>query len=392
VTDLLPRLPSALLLLLVSALASCSGPLPVPEPRATSLEELEALFQVETLATGLHVPWDLAWGPDGHLWITERNGHVSRLDPASGRRTPAGHLEVHESRESGLMGLAFHPDFAASPWVYLVHSYLNARDRIENRLVRLRWEGEALGEPEVLLDAIPGHKTHDGSQLLFGPDGYLYMTTGDARRQEEARDPESLVGKVLRLTPEGEPVPGNPWGPVWSVGHRNAQGLVLDPETGLLYATEHGPRDNDEVNLIERAADYGWPDVRGPCDGHGDDAGLCEAGAIREPLMAWTPTIAVAGMDLYRSSRMPPWSPSLLVTALKGRMLVRLPLSDDGRAIDGQEVLVRDVFGRLRAVLVGPDGSLYLATSNRDGNGDPGPEDDRILRLTPRQALAAEGG
>lgn len=360
-----------------SAAVGPAGPL----PPASSSEAAD--LRVETLVSGLDTPWDLAWGPDGWIWVTERPGRISRVDPASGELRPAGTLEVVERGESGLMGLAFHPDFDREPYVYVAHSYA-APGAIRNRLVRLRWNGERLGTPETLVDAIPGNWNHDGSRLAFGPDGFLYVTTGDAGRAALAQDLTSLAGKLLRLTPEGQAAPGNPFGSrVHSYGHRNPQGIVFHPATDDLYISEHGPRDNDEVTRVVAAADHGWPAVHGFCDGDvGGEEAYCRDHDVVEPMAAWTPTVAVAGMDYYGADLVPGWRGSLLVTSLRGRTLFRLALSADGGSVVEREALFRDEFGRLRDVLVGPAGVVYLATSNRDGRGRPAPEDDRILRVT----------
>jgi glucose/arabinose dehydrogenase len=292
---------------------------------------------------------------------------------------------VLESGEGGLMGIALHPDFAREPFVYAAHTY-SASNGTRNRLVRVRWNGRSLGAPEVLLDGIPGAGIHNGARIAIGPDRMLYLTTGDAGSGEVAQDRASLGGKILRLTLEGKPAPGNPFGnTVWSLGHRNPQGLVFHPTTGVLYETEHGPSDNDEVNIIRRGANYGWPDVHGMCD---DDSGaereFCRRNSVVEPLASWTPTIAITGADLYLSDRIPGWKGSLLATSLKAAALYRFTLSPDGNRIVGQERLLADRFGRLRDVLVAPNGDVYLATSNRDGRGSPVREDDRIIRLSRR--------
>lgn len=339
---------------------------------------------VETLVTGLDTPWDLVWGPDGALWVSERPGRIWRVDPGSGDRTLAGELDVTESGESGLMGLAFHPDFEREPWVYAAHSYRRGGG-IRNRLVRMRWDGSRLGAPRSLLAEIPGARNHDGSRLAVGPDGFLYMTTGDAGDRDRAQDLESLAGKILRLTPEGDPAPGNPFGTaIYSYGHRNPQGLAFHPATGRLYAAEHGPSRSDEVNLILAGGNYGWPEVRGACDDESSgETAFCAGHEVVEPLAEWTPTVGVSGLAVYTSDRIPAWTGSLLVTSLTGGTLFRLRLSDDGRSVVEREALYRGEFGRLRDVLVAPDGLVYLATSNRDGRGRPAETDDRILRIRP---------
>ena len=338
-------------------------------------------LEVDTIATGLDTPWDIEWGPDEAIWVTERGGRVSRIDTARGEVVLAGEIEgVVERGESGLMGMAFHPDFERLPFVYFVHSY-RVGGGIENRLIRARFEEGKLGPAEVLLDGIPGARIHDGSRLLVGEDRFLYVTTGDAARPALAQDRNSLAGKILRLTLEGKPAPGNPFGnEVWTYGHRNPQGIALQPGTGVLYVAEHGPAESDEVNRIERGRNYGWPEVSGHCDG-GRERSFCEKEGVAEPVRAYTPTIGIAAATFYDSRRIPGWEGSLFVTSLVGRSLIRLTLNSDGRRITSEERLFTGQFGRLRDALVGADGALYLATSNRDGRGRPASRDDRILRI-----------
>lgn len=385
------RKPVRLLVLLLVAGAVIGIGLRSPGPAgdlavragARMVPSLAGPGEPETLVSDLDTPWDVSWGPDDFIWVTERPGRISRVDPASGERTDVGHVEVAEVGEGGLMGLAFHPDFEAEPYVYVAHTYRDGSS-ILNRVVRARYDGRSLGAPEVVIDRIPGARNHNGSRLAFGADGFLYVTTGDASNIDNAQNHESLGGKVLRLTAEGDPAPGNPFGTaVYSLGHRNSQGLAFHPLTGVLYASEHGPSDNDEINRIVAGGNYGWPDVHGFCDGdiRGGET-FCRDHEVMEPMTAWTPTVAVTGLDVYVSDGFAGWSESLLVTALSGT-LYRLELSDDGNAIVGQEALYRRQFGRLRDVLVGPGGEIYLATSNRDGRGRPASDDDRIIRITP---------
>jgi glucose/arabinose dehydrogenase len=250
----------------------------------------------------------------------------------------------------------------------------------------MRWSGQSLGTPEVLLEGIPGGTNHDGARLVVGPDRLLYMTTGDAGQATLSQDRASLAGKVLRLTLDGRAAPGNPFGTaVFTYGHRNPQGLAFHPTTGRLYATEHGPGDNDEVNLIDAGRNYGWPEARGFCDG---DAGsgertFCQANAVVEPIVAWTPTIAPAGAAIYDSDLIAGWRGSLLMTTLKDATLYRLTLSADGTRVTATERLLVRQLGRLRDVMVGPRGEVYVATSNRDGRGSPAADDDRIIRIEP---------
>ncbi len=367
----------------LTALVSCGGSdddcCVLPPPGNGSA------LSITTVAGGFDTIWEIAWGPDGFLWITERPGTISRVHPTSGTVARAGAVAVSEIGEGGLMGLAFHPDFATQPWVYAAHTY-SAGAGVRNRVVRMRWTGTALGAPETILDDIPGSSIHNGARVVVGPDRLLYVTSGDASNTALAQDRTSLAGKVLRLTLDGAPALGNPLGGhVYTMGHRNPQGLAFAPG-GALYSTEHGPSDNDEVNRIEQGRNYGWPAVRGRCDGDAGSAEVpfCTANNVAEPLAVWTPTIAPAGLAYYDATLIPGWRGSLLFTTLKGSALMRLQLAGDGRSVTSQERLLEGTYGRLRAIVVGPDGSVYLGTSNRDGRGSPAAQDDRILRVRPQ--------
>jgi glucose/arabinose dehydrogenase len=339
----------------------------------------------EVVATGLDTVWELAWGPDGFIWMTERGGRVSRVHPQTGAVSVIGQIAVSEIGEGGLMGLALHPDFATQPWVYLAHTY-SAQGGVRNRVVRARFDGTSLGTPEVLLADIPGSSIHNGARLAVGPDRLLYITTGDASDASIAQNRDALAGKVLRLTLDGQPAPENPFGTrIYSYGHRNPQGMVFATD-GSLYVTEHGPSDNDEVNRIEAGRNYGWPNVHGRCDGDSGPGELsfCSANNVAEPMAIWTPTIAPAGVAYYDHTLISGFRRSLIFATLKDATLYRLALSTDGRTVQSTETLFVREFGRLRAVLVSPDGAIYLGTSNRDGRGTPMPTDDRIIRIRPR--------
>lgn len=362
----------------VAALAGCDS------ATAGNPDLPNAELRTEVVASNLDTVWELAWGPDGFIWVTERAGRISRLNPQSGAISIVAQIAVSEIGEGGLMGLAFHPDFATQPWVYVAHTYSAGGTR--NRVVRMRFDGAMLGAPDVVLADIPGSSIHNGSRLAVGPDRLLYVTTGDASDAGIAQNRDALAGKILRLTLDGQPAPGNPFGNrTYSYGHRNPQGLVFAPD-GSLYVSEHGPADNDEVNRIEAGRNYGWPTVHGRCDGDVGSGELpfCSANSVVEPLAIWTPTIAPAGLAYYDSPLISTFRRSLLFATLKDATLYRLGLSADGRTVTSSETLFAREFGRLRAVLVAPDGSIYLGTSNRDGRGTPMPTDDRIVRVRPR--------
>ena len=331
---------------------------------------------VSVVATGLEVPWEVRFLPSGDLLVTERPGRIRLIPASGGQGTVVGTLPVAAVGEGGLMGLALDPDFPEQPYLYVFYTY-SAADQLRNRISRLTYTDGRAGEERVLLEDIPGAGNHDGGRLAFGPDGYLWAGTGDAAEPSLAQDPASLAGKVLRLDREGRPAPDNPDpdSPVFTLGHRNPQGIDWQPGTDVPFITEHGPSDNDEVNRLEAGGNYGWPDLRGKTGQEG----------FVDPIITWTPTIAPAGTTFYDADLIPGWRGSLLFTTLKDQTLHRLVPEDQAFTSVAEDVrLFDEEFGRLRAVRLGPDGALYLLTSNRDGRGDPVADDDRVLRVAPR--------
>jgi len=327
---------------------------------------------VEVVASGLEVPWEIRFLPGGDLLVTERPGRITRIAARDGSRRTVGTLPVTATSESGLMGLDLDPGFPEQPYLYVAYTY-SLEGELVNRVSRLTYRDDRLSEERVLVDRIPGAPIHDGARVGFGPDGFLWVTTGDAARSERAQDRDNLAGKVLRMTREGRPAPGNPFPDslVYSYGHRNPQGLDWLPGSEVAYVTEHGPSDNDEVNRLQPGGNYGWPTVGGAVDRPG----------FVDPLISWTPTIAIAGAQFYDRAEIPGWRGSLLSVALKGSALRRLSGDTGFTRVTGEEVLFEGEFGRLRALRVGPDGWVYVSTSNRDGRGGPAAADDRILRI-----------
>jgi glucose/arabinose dehydrogenase len=330
-------------------------------------------FRVETVLTGLEVPWSLSFAPDGRLFITERPGRVRIANLSSVSSEVALTLsDVYTQGEAGLLGLALDPAFAQNRLVYLYYSAATSGGAV-NRVVRYREVGGQLAERIVLLDNIPAASIHDGGRLRFGPDGLLYATAGDASNMPLAQDVSSLAGKVLRITPDGTTPGGNRFSsPVYTYGHRNPQGLDWHPATGDLWASEHGPTGNDEINLIQSGLNYGWPVIQGAAANPGMEA----------PVAVFASAIAPSGASFYRGQRFPLFANNLFVATLRGTHLLRLTI-DASRRITSQERLLEGTFGRLRDVISGPDGYLYVCTNNRDGRGSPGSGDDRILRIVP---------
>ncbi|SDX79509.1 PQQ-dependent sugar dehydrogenase [Hymenobacter psychrophilus] len=366
-------------LLLAAVPVAAQSPLPI----VTSFPVGTTTVTVSALANNLVVPWELVWGPDNFIWMTERGGRISRINPATGAVTPLITLaDVATSSEGGLLGMVLHPDFATAPYVYVVYNYTENGVYLE-KLVRLTYANGTLGAPLVLLGSIPATSTHSGSRLLILPDRTLLMSTGDAQQQSQAQNPASLNGKILRLNLDGT-VPANnptPGSLVYTLGHRNPQGLARSP-AGRLYSSEHGPNNDDELNLIEPGRNYGWPNVEGLCDLPAEQA-FCSQNNVREPLTTWTPTLGVAGLAYYSSPAIPGWQNHLLLLSLKGSRLTDLALNAAGDAIPARTDYVTG-FGRLRAICVSPQGRVYVATSNRDGRGNPNVPDDRILVLENR--------
>lgn len=339
------------------------------------------------IATGLDTPWEILWGPDNMLWITERGGTVSRINPDSRERVVLLNIDVTQQGEAGLLGMALHPDFASNPFVYLVYNYSDAGN-IRERLVRFTLLNNQLVNEEVLINDIPGNTYHNGSRLVFDASGKLLMTTGDAGNMQLAQDPSSLNGKLLRINPDGSvpddnPTPGSY---VWALGLRNSQGLAISP-SGIIYATEHGPETDDEVNILQEGRNYGWPDVRGMCDTDTENL-FCDEFNVMEPMVAYTPTLALAGLAWYGDGLIDEWRNSLLVTSLKAGQLLALHLNDQGTAITGTTVIYNNELGRLRDICVSPEGRVFISTSNRDGRGDPDADDDKIIELYPTSATS----
>ena len=331
-------------------------------------------FKVETVAGGLRIPWALAFPDKDTILVTERPGTVRRIFKGKLEARPVARIEVDHKGEGGLMDIELHPDHAKNGLLYL--SFMRG-SKVSVVMYRYDKSRPGLKKRKVLISDIPAARFHAGCRLGFGPDGKLYITTGDATRRRLAQQLDSLAGKTLRLNPDGTIPKDNPFvnkkkarPEIWSYGHRNAQGIDWHPETKLMVQTEHGPSGfdgpggGDEVNIVEKGKNYGWPVIHHRATKEGMVA----------PLLEYTPAVAPASGVFFRKD--------YLFGCLRGARLIRVVL--DGRKVVSQQVLLNGTHGRIREVAVGPDGNVYVTTSNRDGRGRPHAEDDRVLRLVPR--------
>src|SRR5256886_7045162 len=374
---------SLLLLITLSALA-CSHPSTGKGAgEIESSPQSQTSFKVETVVENVQIPWSIVWAPDGRMIFTERPGRVRVYENAKLRPEPLFVVpDVEPKGESGLMSIALHPQFASNHLLYLSYAY-NANGK-QVRVVRYRETPNGFTDRKVIVENIPAAQFHAGCRLRFGPDGKLYITTGDATQRELAQHLDTLAGKTLRLNDDGTVPTDNPFvgqanarPEIWTYGNRNAQGIDFQPGTNLLFETEHGPSGfdgpggGDEVNIIERGKNYGWPVIHHRATQSG----------MESPLLEYTPACAPGSGTFYRGSQFPQFKNNFFFGCLVGARSIRVVLN--GRRVVGQEDLLKGKYGRIRDIAEGPDGYIYFSTSNRDGRGTPASDDDRILRLVP---------
>ena len=371
---------------LVTLLAlACSHP--SPGRGAGELEispDSQTTFKVETVVGNLEVVWSIVWTPDGRMIFTERKGRVRVFENGKLREAPLFTVpDVEPGGESGLMSVALHPQFASNHFLFLSYAY-NGGNGQRVRVARYRETPSGFTDRKIIIEDIPATYLHAGCRLRFGPDGKLYITTGDATQRELAQQLDSLAGKTLRLNDDGT-VPGdNPFvgradarPEIWTYGNRNAQGIDFQPGTNLLFETEHGPSGfdgpggGDEVNILERGKNYGWPVIHHRATHEG----------MESPLLEYTPACAPGSGMFYRGAAFPQFKGNFFFGCLRGTRMIRVTL--DGRRVVSQENLLEGKYGRIRDIAEGPDGSIYFSTSNRDGRGSPASDDDRIMRLVP---------
>ncbi|HLM62380.1 MAG TPA: PQQ-dependent sugar dehydrogenase, partial [Pyrinomonadaceae bacterium] len=369
---------------------ACAG-LPFDdEAESESLPTADASkLRVETVATNLEIVWSIVFAPDGRMFFTERPGRVRVFENGKLRVAPFFVVpDVELFGESGLMGMTLHPNFSENRFLYLAYAYqVGGKQNV--KVVRYRETGETLTEPKTIVELIPASRYHAGTRLGFGPDGKLYITTGDATNQSQAQKLNTLGGKTLRLNDDGTIPADNPFvnqknarPEIWTYGHRNAQGMDWQPETGLMFQTEHGPSlidgvslfkrsGGDEVNVVERGKNYGWAEISHKMKRTGMETAIAQ----------YSPAVAPASGMFYRGNLFPEYKNNFFFGALKGEAIIRLVL--DGRRVVSQEKMFVKTYGRIREIAEAPDSSIYFSTSNRDGRGDPTATDDRILRIVP---------
>jgi glucose/arabinose dehydrogenase len=375
--------PTCLAIISTIALA-CSHP--PPGRGAGEIEssaQTQSSFKVETVIPNLEIVWSIVWTPDGRMLFTERPGRVRVYENGRLRPQPLFVLPDVEPRgESGLMSIVLHPQFASNHLLYLSYAYNSNGQKV--RVARYRETPDGFVDRKVIIENIPAAQFHAGCRLRFGPDGKLYITTGDATDRQIAQQLSSLGGKTLRLNDDGTVPSDNPFvghsdarPEIWTYGNRNSQGIDFQPGTNLLWETEHGPSGfdgpggGDEVNILERGKNYGWPVIHHRATHEG----------MESPILEYTPACAPGSGMFYLGSQFPQFKGNFFFGCLVGERIIRVVTS--GRQVVSQENLLERKYGRIRDVAEGPDGYIYFSTSNRDGRGSPASDDDRILRLVP---------
>ena len=350
------------------------------------------VLEQSDLVTGITRPWEILWGPDDYIWATCRNGAVLHIDPVTGNYTSILQLTVsgNGSSEPGLLGMALHPDFLVTPKVFLVYNYSQG-NTVKERLSSFDWNGTSLTNETYLINNIPGNQIHNGARLVISPDNKIMMSTGDTGTGGAlSQDLASNNGKILRINldgsiPEDNP---NPSSFVWSFGHRNGQGLCYGP-TGILYESEHGQNNSDELNIIESNRNYGWPTVQGVCNTSTENT-FCNANNVMEPIAEWSPCVAVNGLEYYNHPAIPEWQNCLIMGVMGGlngtsssndRVSI-LHLSEDGQSVVSEDKLFTTLNQRFRDVCINPNtGALYVALN---GTQYPGTTPNKIVSFTPQ--------
>ena len=337
---------------------------------------------VDTVITGLDVPWEIIY-KDGYLWTTERDGIVSRIDAVTGNKQVVLNLtsSVYQQSESGMLGMALHPDFPNTPEVFLAYTYLSSGN-IRERIAKYTWNGTNLVNPVSLVQNIPGNTTHNGCRLFFLPDTTLLASTGDAQNTSYPQNTTAMNGKMLRMRTDGtapvdNPIPGSL---MYSFGHRNVQGIAMLPNDSIVLS-EHGASSDDEVQFLRAGRNYGWPNVEGFCNTT-SEINFCNANNVVVPILAYTPTIAPSDMMYYTNPNFPEWDSCMIMTVLKDKHVRALRMRAPYDTITTNTIYLSNLFGRLRDIAIGPNKEIYLATNGASwANTDPGTHS--IIKLTP---------
>lgn len=346
---------------------------------------LEPGFTIETVLEDLAVPWEIVFLPDNSMLFTERPGRVRLYRKGKLLATPLLQLtDIDSTKKMGLLGLTLHPAYNSNRYIYLAYNYKSS-DRSWLRVVRYTMQKDTLIQPKTIIEDIPANQNHTGCRLKFGPDNKLYITTGDADEAAKAQNKNAFNGKILRLNDDGSIPSNNPFvnmpearAEVWSYGHRNPQGLAFQPHTNKIYISEHGPNGGDEINIVTKGGNYGWPVI------HHQQT----KDSMISPLLEFTPSIGPAQAIFYSSNVLPQFKDHLLVACLRGEAILDIQLNNTG-GVAKHELVIQKQLGRIRAMAVGPDGYLYLSTSQKDPpEGKPGPGDDKIVRLIPSNIQA----
>lgn len=360
------------------------APDPVMPPPPSPAKVVKSGYKTVEIATGLDHPYAIAFLPDGAMLVTERAGRLRMIKDGKLLETPvAGVPPVHTGSQAGLFDVVLHPNFAQNSTLYLAYASGTAAAN-GTRVARARFDGAALLDLKVIFEAAPLKDTnnHYGGRMVFLPDGTFALTVGDGfEYREKAQDLSTHLGKIVRLNDDGSVPQDNPFvgqanarPEIYSRGHRNQQGLVLDPATGRLFETEHGPQGGDELNLVEPGRNYGWPVITYGMDYSGAYVSpYTERPGLEQPIVQWTPSIAPSGLAFYQGDKFPAWSGDLFVGALAFKHLRRLDLDQSGRVM-AQEELLNDLNARIRDVRTGPDGYLYVTTDDAAG---------KVLRVEP---------
>lgn len=355
-----------------------------PMPRQRTRRKVRGV-KIQVVAQNLEIPWALQFSPDGRIFFTERPGRVRVMTEGGTPVVYKDLTQVTHHGEGGLMGMALHPQFPTVPYVYLHYTMRIGKDQSINRVSRFRDTGQTLAEEAIIIDNIPASQFHDGGALAFGPDGMLYVGTGDARTPGAAQQIESLAGKILRVGPDGQlpldnPIPNSP---VWAYGFRNVSGITWNPVTGEMWAASHGPTgefqnlyNRDAVYIVRKGGNHGWPLV----------VGTSPDPEIVSPVLYYPKSpVPPGGVMFYTGDRFKRWTNNLFLASLKSEHIQRITVGEDNRIL-GIERLWTKRFGRLRAIAQAPDGSIYFTTSNRDGRERRRfPGADRIYRILPRR-------